>query len=526
MDDDPFSGWGLRSVQAGDRATLTPYFSCLSEPLSDYTFSQVFTWRNSLRILWTTLHGHLCVFANGAGDLTLLMPPIGDGDSPKALSTAFELMDDYNAAHGVPERSRVEYASDELLARCGRDGLIVAPMGNDYVYDVNRMIDLAGGDLSSKRQAKNRFLRNYEHRVESYDPARHVEDCRRLLDSWKNRQDSHHSEETESSALKRRKETVATDLALTCAGELGMRGLVVYVKQNAAPNGEQSELNNGWFLRGFTFGELLGRDQSSITIEKTDLEIKGLAQFIFSEFCRRCWADRPLVNVGDDWGMETLAWTKMSYRPVKMLQKYALRRIAAAKVAVPAMPAVFTPEVKKSANVLIRPAQKQDIPAAVELEKVCFSSYSLNERQLQYLRQRQSAVFLVAERDGEVAGEGIALLRQHKRRGITTVSGRIYSLAVRPELRWHGIGHHLLAAIIDGLAARGVRRIFLEVERHNRAAIGLYERCGFRSIGELPDYYGPGLPAMHMLCEAPVTPGLFDGVGDWGRDRGQVVISQ
>ncbi len=31
---------------------------------------------------------------------------------------------------------------------------------------------------------------------------------------------------------------------------------------------------------------------------------------------------RPLVNVGDDWGLETLAWTKQSYRPVKMLQKY------------------------------------------------------------------------------------------------------------------------------------------------------------------------------------------------------------
>ena len=78
-------------------------------------------------------------------------------------------------------------------------------------------------------------------------------------------------------------------------------------------------------LKGFTFGEPLGASQSSITIEKTDLTTKGLAQFIFSEFCRSCWADRPLVNVGDDWGLETLAWTKQSYRPVKMLQKFVLR---------------------------------------------------------------------------------------------------------------------------------------------------------------------------------------------------------
>jgi uncharacterized protein len=324
MDDDPFLGWGLRSVQITDRAFLAPYFASLSEPISDYTFSQLYTWRNSLRILWTTLHGHLCVFANGSGDLTLLMPPLGDGNTPRALEAAFELMDDYNAVHGVPDRSRVEYASEESLARCGRDGLIVQPMGADYVYDLRRMIDLAGGDLASKRQAKNRFLRNYEHRVELYDPATHRAACRALLDSWKQRQDAQHEDETEFSALKRRKETIATSLTLDCANDLGLRGLVVYVKSA-----------NQWQLRGFTFGEHLGTDQSSITIEKTDLSIKGLAQFIFSEFCQRCWADRPLVNVGDDWGLKTLAWTKMSYRPVKMLQKYTLRRLAPVAVAVP-----------------------------------------------------------------------------------------------------------------------------------------------------------------------------------------------
>ena len=52
--------------------------------------------------------------------------------------------------------------------------MLLQPMGADYVYDVNRMIDLAGGDLSSKRQAKNRFLRNYRYRVETYDAARHL----------------------------------------------------------------------------------------------------------------------------------------------------------------------------------------------------------------------------------------------------------------------------------------------------------------------------------------------------------------
>ncbi len=98
-------------------------------------------------------------------------------------------------SHKVLDRSRIEYASEELLARFDQAKLHVEPMGADYVYDVNRMIDLAGGDLSSKRQAKNRFMRNYEHRVEAYDAATHREECLRLLECWKDHQDAQHEQE-------------------------------------------------------------------------------------------------------------------------------------------------------------------------------------------------------------------------------------------------------------------------------------------------------------------------------------------
>jgi hypothetical protein len=497
MDDDPLSDWGLRPVELADQPTLTPYFASITEPLSDYTFSQIYSWRNSLRILWTVLHGHLCVFANGSGDLTLLMPPIGQGNSTKAMADAFGLMDDYNAGHGVPGRSRVEYASEELLKQIDSAGLILQPMGADYVYDVNRMIDLAGGDLASKRQSKNRFQRNYEFNVETYQAARHLEECRKLLDGWKIHQDASHLEEPNVSSIKRQKESIATDLTLQFADQLGLAGLVVYAK----PRGTDQPLA----LRGFTFGEYLGQSQSSITIEKTDLEIKGLAQFIFSEFCRLNWTGRPLVNVGDDWGLESLAWTKMSYRPVKLLQKFTVRRAPVAKVAVRVDIKPETAAQKISTT--IRLATRDDLGAAMELEKNCFSSYSLNKRQLVYLQQRSSAVFLVAEQNGAVIGQGIALIRQHKR----GLSGRIYSLAVNPNVRGQGIGLSLLQRMIDELSARGVRRIYLEVEEHNAPAISLYRRCEFRKIGVLPDYYGAGKSALHFMREIPVEAGLFGG---------------
>jgi ribosomal protein S18 acetylase RimI-like enzyme len=531
MGDELVSPWGLRQVELADRPVFEPYFASLTRPLSDYSFSQLYTWRNSLKIYWKVVRNHLCVFANGTGDLTLLLPPIGDTGSDAAMADCFELMDEYNARHGVPERSRVEYVSDELAGRFGRAGYDMPSMGADYIYDVTRMIDLAGGDLASKRQAKNRFMRNYAWRVEPYCAARHLEPCRALLAGWKAHQDAQHAggQTSGTDALKRSKESMATDLTLEAAETLGMKGMVVWVRgggegsgfrvqgseqQGASPS-RQTEPSDSvagsadgdWSIRAFTFGEYLGRDQSNITVEKTDLDVKGLAQFIFSEFCRTGWADRPLVNVGDDWGLESLAWTKTSYRPVARLQKYVLRRPAAVQIAVPApvelKPAVVAepvPACPQTEPVAceIRRARRTDLAAAASLEQSCFNDHQITARQLQYLQSRPSAVFLVAEADGQVVGDGIALVRQHKR-GLT---GRIYSLAVRDDWRGRRLGRRLLGALIDELAARGVRRTYLEVSRENEAAIALYEKLGFRTTGTLADYYGPGRAALHMVYEA------------------------
>jgi ribosomal protein S18 acetylase RimI-like enzyme len=105
---------------------------------------------------------------------------------------------------------------------------------------------------------------------------------------------------------------------------------------------------------------------------------------------------------------------------------------------------------------------------------------------------------LVAEEGGRVIGDGIALVRQHKG-GV--VSGRIYSLAVEAGQRGKGVGGKLLEAMVGGLAERGVRRVYLEVEEANGGAVRLYERSGFRRIGVLPDYYGEGKAGVHMMRE-------------------------
>jgi len=202
--------------------------------------------------------------------------------------------------------------------------------------------------------------------------------------------------------------------------------------------------------------------------------------------------------------LESLAWTKMSYRPVKLLQKYTLGKIKPAMV----------PVERDLSAPSIRLACKDDLTATVDLESACFSSdLSLKKRQLQYLQQRKSAVFLVAEEGGQVIGEGIALVRQHKGR----TSGRIYSLAVNETHRGKQIGRRLLKGMVDQLTSRDVKRIYLEVEQTNSRAVSLYQRNGFRSIGKLPNYYGPGCDGLHMMLDLTASPTLFDEPTEPGR---------
>jgi ribosomal-protein-alanine N-acetyltransferase len=153
-----------------------------------------------------------------------------------------------------------------------------------------------------------------------------------------------------------------------------------------------------------------------------------------------------------------------------------------------------------SSGTFIRAALKEDVEPAVGLERMCFGTggFSLTKRQLQYLHRRPTAVFMVAEQAGQVVAEGVALVRKHRNRA----SGRIYSVAVHPGCRGQGVGEALVRALVDALSARGVRRIYLEVEITNAGATRLYDRLGFKKTGTLPDYYGPGRPAVHMVYES------------------------
>lgn len=72
---------------------------------------------------------------------------------------------------------------------------------------------------------------------------------------------------------------------------------------------------------------------------------------------------------------------------------------------------------------------------------------------------------------------------------------RVMNIAVHPDYRQRGIGHHLMAAVID---AHPNRPVVLMVQEHNTPAQQLYIKLGFRRTGYHPTYYGAGSPGIEM----------------------------
>lgn len=68
----------------------------------------------------------------------------------------------------------------------------------------------------------------------------------------------------------------------------------------------------------------------------------------------------------------------------------------------------------------------------------------------------------------------------------------ILSIAIDRRLRRRGLGHRLMDATLRHLHGERVKSLFLEVDQKNAAARALYERLGFRQVGERPGYYGTG----------------------------------
>ena len=134
----------------------------------------------------------------------------------------------------------------------------------------------------------------------------------------------------------------------------------------------------------------------------------------------------------------------------------------------------------------IRPAGIADLDDLLALEQRAFNTDHLSRRQYRRHLHSATADVLVASDAAGLLGNALVFFNAR------TDIARLYSIAVSDRARGQGLGAVLLGAAEEAARRRGSRALRLEVSQANPAAIRLYERHGYRRIGERRGYYENG----------------------------------
>ena len=144
----------------------------------------------------------------------------------------------------------------------------------------------------------------------------------------------------------------------------------------------------------------------------------------------------------------------------------------------------------------IRESETNDLDFLEELEKSCFPKFSQSTRRaIRYSITSPLQKVIIAENQNgkEKKPAGSATFY------IYAKTLRIFSIAVLPSFQGQGIGKQLLEHAINLARSKKISRISLEARKSDIQLIQFYKNAGFKTTGELPDYYIKGEHAVRMV---------------------------
>ena len=98
---------------------------------------------------------------------------------------------------------------------------------------------------------------------------------------------------------------------------------------------------------------------------------------------------------------------------------------------------------------------------------------------VQRLLEDRDTEYLLAARDAGCAADGVLQLRFRFSVWVAAPDAWLEDLYVHAGARRAGVGDALLTLAIERATQRGAKRIELDTNEHNAAALALYERHGF-----------------------------------------------
>jgi len=291
----------MRPLVLEDRDLLQRLFGALQPEQSEFTFTNLFIWREAYQLRLSRVGDALAVFSWRADpEDSFVFPPLGQEADAATARRCLEHM----AAEG--HHPRLCRATKQDIARLRLDERDFAIESDreqwDYVYLVQDLIELRGNRYHAKRNHIEQFTAQHRFQYRPLTPDL-VTQCQELQDRWC---DDKHCDLVGSL----RAEARAVKEVLEKAEQLGVTGGGIEVEGK---------------VEAFTLGELLNADTVVIHIEKANAAFHGLYQVMNQQFLQHAWPAVLHVNREQDLGIEGLRRAKESYYPDHMVEKFTVK---------------------------------------------------------------------------------------------------------------------------------------------------------------------------------------------------------
>ncbi len=294
----------FREIDLASRESINEYLSSYPLEASEYTFTNLFSFRDAYNFKLSLLKGNLMILKDT--ERVSLFCPVGDKETSAVLGEGLDYLDAY-PGESCFERIPESFVTTHLM-NDERFVLTEERSHFDYVYDVQELSELKGRKFHDKKNKANKFRNSHEYKYSTLT-ADLIDECLAFEHHWCEVRECH-----KYYGLHR--ERCAILEMLNNFESLDIRGGIVRVDNKIA---------------ALTLGEKLLPDTFVIHIEKAHAGLPGLYQVINQEFLMHEAGDCRFVNREQDLGIEGLRRAKMSYNPVRFVKKYKVSRAGRGK---------------------------------------------------------------------------------------------------------------------------------------------------------------------------------------------------
>jgi uncharacterized protein len=292
----------FKALTLEDKELFDQYLNRSKYLTCEYAFTTLYIWRKALDITFCVYKDSLIIKKHSTDDGSYFMQPIGY--KIEDLEAILSKLIEYKIEHNMeflfrnveePFLLDLKQAISENLIEIG-----IEENNFDYIYESEKLINLSGRKLASKRNHFTRFINTYPHKVENIN----IENAALCIEASKKWCCEHGCGGFLSYEL-----NSIIDM-LSNIDKLSFKGIVVYVDD---------------VVSAFTIGEKVNEDMAIIHIEKAFSNVHGLYTFINRTFAGMYFEDVKYINREDDMGLEGLRKAKQSYHPFKLERKYTVK---------------------------------------------------------------------------------------------------------------------------------------------------------------------------------------------------------